>query len=124
MHRSTALVLDDAAELVDRLGLARGRFTDSAGRLSVEGAIQSALHLRGGNVRDHARTYGDALGLVEDAVEGLGFRPPPGRQAVSAWSDQADTEAAVVLLREAADLAAVMAGVSSPADLRPVTTGG
>lgn len=102
MSRSTAVVLESAALIIDSRGLARGRFADGQGRQSVEGAIQSALALHGGDVRHHHRTYGEAVELTELQVVARGFRPPAGRQLLSAWSDEASEGAAVALLRRAA----------------------
>lgn len=122
MHRSTAPVLLTAAGVVDARGLARGRFADSSGRYSVEGAIQVALVRRGGTVREHALTYSEAVLAAETVVAAEGFEAPAGRQLLSAWSDQATVEAAVALLEDAADLAEAMAGGdASPARLASTT---
>lgn len=102
----TADALESAARMIDSCGLARGRFTDSAGRLSIEGALQQALQLQGGSVRDTPRSYRLALDAVEQAIgdAALARRRAPGRQALSSWNDHEDTttdEAVRVLLAAA-----------------------
>lgn len=107
-----AAVLESAARMVDSRGLARGRYSDSAGRLSIEAAVQQALQLQGGSVRDTPRTYRYALDAIEQTIgePALARRAAPGRQALSAWNDHEDTtteEAVEILLRSAAFLRSI-----------------
>lgn len=86
-------VLALAAQLVDRNGLARGRYAGPGDRVSVEGAIQRAFRQLGGSWSVDPSPAHEALALVAGELAG---------EPVGAWSDAATEEQAVDLLRTAA----------------------
>lgn len=86
-------VLELAAQLVDRNGLARGRYAGPGDRVSVEGAIQRAFRQLGGSWSVDPGPVHEATALVAAALDG---------EPVGAWSDEATEEQAADLLRSAA----------------------
>lgn len=87
-----AEILENAADLIEQYGLARGDLFDSRKRLCTWGALHVASH---GEVMVADRVAGYLIPLLPESAGGR----------ISSWNDKARKSAVVAKLRKAAKLA-------------------
>lgn len=96
-------LLDQAADLIEAGGLTRGRYADSHGGYSIEGAVQAAA--RRARTSIASRPYREAIAaLLDEIAPALARTARPGAHPLSSWNDHPSTspEVAVDRLRRAA----------------------